>query len=193
MGMDGIDLCFRLERRFQIEIDSEEVVYLYLTPARVEWLVLEKLAGRQPAIVDVPALAGWIMDALKEVPNRSTGWMSTRDFERAFPPTRRGELWQAFGDQLGVDLPALELPDSECPKIPRYVSDYRNLAIWFLDHHPERCPIEREGTPIGRLGTGLWQDQEVSAAVIEELCDALGVEPIEVTPDSLMADELGME
>ncbi len=193
MGMDGLDLCFRLERRFEIEIDSEEVIYLYLTPARVEWLVLEKLAGRQPAIVDVPALMAWIMDVLKEVPGRRTGWMSSRTFERAFPPERRPELWRAFGDQLGVDLPPLELPDSDCPRIPRHVSDCRNLAFWFIDNHPDRCPIDREGTPLGRLGTGLWQDQKVSAAIVEELCDALGIEPIEVTPDVLMVDELGME
>ncbi len=190
MGMDGIDLQHRLEKRFEITINSEEAIYLYLTPARVEWLVIEKLARRNPAVVAFQAISERIVDAVSSTSGRRRVWWS---FERAFPADRRCELWTQFGSTLGVVLPQLELAETSYPRIPRYVATATRLAIWLLDRHPELCPLERDGEPLTRLGTGSWQDQKVSAAVIEELCDCLGVDKLEITPDSLLTDDLGME
>ncbi|MBI1311464.1 hypothetical protein GC176_09165 [bacterium] len=194
MGIDGLDMRFRLERRFDISIDSEEQTYLYATPARIEWLVREKLADRQPAIIDPHAHGQWMLDALNSIPGRNTGWLSLMSFERTFPEEHRWRMWEAFGDALKIRLPALELKDSPCPRIPWHVSDFGKLTFWLLDHHPESFPIKRSGTPLISIGTGRWlKEDEITTGIVDVICECLGVKPIEVTPDTLLRDELGME
>jgi acyl carrier protein len=184
---------FRLERRFGISIDDEEQIYLYVSPARVEWLVRERMANRKPAIVDVYEHGKLMQGALKSVAGLNTGWLSSMSFERTFPKEHRQELWDAFGAALRIRLPALELADSPHPRIPWYVSDYGKLTFWLLNHHPESFPIKRSGTPLLPLGTGRWlKDDEITVGIVEVICDCLGVKAIEVTPDSLLVDELGM-
>lgn len=193
MGMDGVEITMTLEDRFPISFDDDEVIYLYTTPARIEWLVIEKLAGRKPAVVDISALMGWILETLKSLPIRRKLWRSTWSFELAFPPEQRRDLWERFGNELGFQLPSLELASSAKPRIPHHVSDCWKLAVWVLDHHPDRCPLLRDGSPVARLGTGLWLDDDVSTRVVEVICHCLGVKPVEITPDILLRDDLGMD
>lgn len=193
MGLDGADIMIELEDRFGIRIDDDEAIYLYLTPARIEWLVLEKLSGRQPAIVDWQRLLEWLTQTLKRLPGRRRLWTSTMSLNRAFPCRLRTSLWNEFGRELGVRLPSLELPDSDCPRIPYQVGDCWKLAVWMLDHYPDRCPRAREGSSIEPLGTGQWRDERVSAEVIDVLCHCLGLTHDRITPDALLNDELGMD
>lgn len=194
MGMDGVELLMDLEDRFGVSFDDEESIYLFMTPARIEWLVREKLAGHNPAIVDFEKQVQWITDRLNSIPGGRTFWLQEWSLETAFPPKRRYRLWGELSDALGVKLPALELADSACPRIPRYVSTIERLAFWMLDHHFDSFPIKRPGTPLVPLGTGQWlKDDEVSTGIVESICHCLGVEPLEVTPDTLLRDELGMD
>ena len=44
----------------------------------------------------------------------------------------------------------------------------------------------------GKMATHAWTEQEVWDILSECICDALGVKPEEVTPDSRMVEDLGM-
>jgi len=194
MGLDGVELTLDLEDRFAISFDDEEIIYLYMTPARIEWLVREKIAGRSPTIVDFEKQTQWILERLNSLPGGRTFWLQGWSLESAFPPGRRRELWDDFSQALGVRLPALELKNSARPRIPRYVSNIERLTFWMLDHHFETFPIKRQGTPLIPLGTGRWlEEDEVTAGIVEAICHCLGVKSVELTPDTLLRDELGMD
>jgi hypothetical protein len=113
---------------------------------------------------------------------------------RRFSPATRAANWQALEGALGLSLPELEQPaDEEFPKIPRKCDSVISLTYWIVEHHPERVewfPVSCERK--GKMATHQFSEDEVWAILCECICGALGVKPEEVTPDSRMIEDLGM-
>ena len=68
-----------------------------------------------------------------------------------------------------------------------------SLTYWIVEHHPERVewfPVSCERT--GKMATHQFTEDEVWAILCECICRALGVKPEEITPDSRMVEDLGM-
>lgn len=184
MGLDGVELAMDLEDRFGITIDDDETVYIYTTPGRIEWFVREKVAGRQPAVVDYEFIMRQIESALAALPTHRAGWFRTWKFQKLFPVDRRAEFWSTVGNSLGVELPDF--------------SEFQNygfgtgafpLAIRIVDRHPEWAPLKRDGVPVAPLVSDDWLDLDLGPQVRDVISGVLGLDSAVVTPSSLMVTD----
>lgn len=194
MGIDAYDLSFRLEKRFEISFDRDDLIYLFQSPRQVIRLVTARLSGEILPIPDVPAMFERITSAIQSVPDYRRRWFR-HTLEASFPKERRELNWSAFGDALGVTLPALPASESEVPELPRECSSHVRLTFWLMEHAPERVlwkrsPAECVGqTPVGHD----WEPEQIQQAVVETIVDVLGVDIDEATLDADMVEALGME
>jgi len=194
MGIDALDLTFRLEKRLGIKISwAEGIAVLFDTAGTIHRYLVSKLRGGYRQVPRIEPLFKEVADAV----NRITGWWrltSSLDLNRRFPPATRAANWQALEGALGISLPQLEQPaDDEFPKIPRQCDSVISLTYWIVEHHPERVewfPVSCERT--GKMATHQFREDEVWAILCECICDALGVKPEEITPESRMIEDLGM-
>jgi acyl carrier protein len=194
MGIDALDLTFRLEKRLGIKISQAEAVAgVFNTAGTLHRYLVAKVQGEYRK---VPRIEPLFWEVSKAV-NRITGrwrFTSSLDLNRRFPPATRAANWQALEAALGMSLPPLEQPsDDEFPKIPRKCDSVISLTYWIVEHHPERVewsPVICERT--GKMAGYQFSDDEVWAILCECICDALGVKPEEVTTDSRMIEDLGM-
>ncbi len=181
MGLDGVETIMELEDRFGITLDDAEFVYVYTTPGRIEWLVREKIAGRQPAVVDYEGIMRQIEAALAALPTHRTGWFRTWSFQKLFPVDRGAEFWSTVGNTLGV-----ELPDFSEFQDYGFGNAAFPLAIRIVDQHPEWAPLKRDGAPVAALPSNDWLDPELGLQVRDVICEVLSLDPAVVTPSSLM-------
>jgi acyl carrier protein len=194
MGMDALDLTFRLEKQLGIKISQAEgIAVLFDTAGTIHRYLISKLQGEYQQVPRIEPLFKEVADAV----NRITGWWrltSSLDLNRRFSPATRAANWQALEDALGMSLPQLQQPaDGEFPKTPRKCDSVISLTYWIVEHHPERVewfPVSCERT--GKMSTHQFSEDEVWAILCECICDALGVKPEEITPDSRMVEDLGM-
>lgn len=193
-GIDMMDLVFRLEKRFGIQIERGQGGYFF-TPGQIAWLVAEKLKGRNPAVPDINAMFQRIQSAVETMPDYCRPWFHTNDLNRLIPSSDRQRNWTALGMALGVPLPPLEeQPSSWSPTIPKSVSSFTSLMSWIMQNYPDqfiwtRAPIVCERPPDADKWTNEMIWNEVRATVV----DALGVDEDEVTPTARMAEDLGAE
>ncbi len=194
MGIDALDLAFRLEKRFDINIRREEALaVLFDTAGTIHRYLVAKLQGEYQQAPRIEPLFTEVSGAV----NRITGrWRltSSLDLNRRFSSATRAASWQALEKALGISLPQLEhLADEEFPKIPRQCDSVISLTYWIVEHHPERVewfPISCEQT--GKMATHQWSEDEIWAILCDCICCALGVKPEEVTCDARMVEDLGM-
>ena len=194
MGIDALDLTFRLEKRLGIKISTAEgVAGVFNTAGTIHRYLVAKVQGESRQL---PRIEPLFVEVSRAV-NRITGWWrltSSLDLNRRFSPATRAANWQALEGALGVSLPQLEHPaEDEFPKIPRQCDSVISLTYWIVEHHPERAewfPVNCERT--GKMAAHQFSEDEVWAILCECICDALGVKPEEVTPESRMVEDLGM-
>lgn len=139
MGIDALDLTFRLEKQLDIKISRPEgIAVLFDTAGTIHRYLVSKLQGEYRQVPRIEPVFKEVADAV----NRITGWWrltSSLDLNRRFSPATRAANWQALEDALGMSLPKLEQPaDDEFPKIPRQCDSVISLTYWIVEHHPER-------------------------------------------------------
>ena len=193
MGLDGLDLRFRLERRLGIKIAYTEALAAFQTVRTLHRYLVAKVHGELREIPNIEALFQEVSGAV----NRITGWWrltSSLDLNRRFAPAARAAHWHALEEALGVPLPDLEQRrDEEFPSIPVQCDNIVSLARWIAQNHPERAerlPVSCERT--GKMATHQWTDDEVWEILYQSLSDVLGIKPDEITPDARLVEDLGM-
>ena len=143
MGLDSLDLMFRLEKRLGITIGRDEgYVVLFGTVGALHRYLVTKLRREhqeipriepmcQRLVVEVRRLAGrWRVNCSSDVRKRYS--LNTR-----FSPESRLKNWNALGEALGVSLPPLQYPEGEAfPRIPKQCDSILSLAYWIAEHHP---------------------------------------------------------
>jgi acyl carrier protein len=196
MGLDPLDLIFRLEKRFDIEIRrAEGLAVLFDTAGTLHRHLVAKLRGECHKVPEIEPLFTEVCGAVNRITKRWGLTLSlSTDLNRRFAPANRAAKWRALEEELGISLPQLEhRTDEAFPSIPRHCSSIMGLTYWIAEHHPELVawvPVSCEGT--GKMDTHQWSEDEVWAAMCECICDALGVDPEEVTYGARMVEDLGM-
>lgn len=196
MGIDALDLVFRLEKRFGFTIGRDEAqASCFNTVRDIHRYLIAKLRNEART---VPNLFGLITDVSLAVSNVTGRWrrlIPSTNLNTKFPPATRAAQWQALEAALQVALPQLEHPpDQAFPRVPRLVETDLALAYWIAEHYPERVeqlPIDCRRT--GEMANHAWTDEEIWDVLRECICDTLGVKPAEVTPDARLVDDLGMQ
>ena len=195
MGIDALDIAFRLERRFGIEIcKAEAQAVLFDTAGTIHRYLVAKLQDDYRQTPRIEPLFLEVSQAVNQITGR---WRLTTslDLNRRFPPATRAENWRALEEALGVSLPELEeLANEDLPRIPRQCDSVISLSYWIAEQHPERVEwIDVSCERTGEMATHLWSEVEVWHVLRECISDSLGVNPEEVTPDARMVEDLGMD
>jgi acyl carrier protein len=194
MGIDALDLVFRLEKRLGITISRHEAIAtLFDTVGTIQHFLVAKLNGECRSVPSTESLFKEVVKAVNQITGR---WRltSSLDLNTRFPPATRAANWQALEEALGITLPKLEnSADGVAPTIPQRYSSIIALTYWIAEQYPERVeqiPVNCERT--GKMACRTWTDEEVWDILRECICDALGVKPEEVTPDARLVEDLGM-
>ena len=192
MGIDFLDIAFRLEKEFGIRIERGELSYC-LTVSQMHWLIKEKLAGRNPPIPDVDAVFQRIGNELKKLPSYPKKLFKLfpgGDLENLLAVQDRESNWKEFGEALGVQLPPLE----SSGKLPKNVSTLSQLFSWLLEYHPETMIWAKPASTCPRPpDADKWTDELVWEKLKETLSDALGVDEAEIVPGARLIEDLGAE
>jgi acyl carrier protein len=194
MGLDALDLTFRLEKRLGITIHQPEGFATFFdTVGTIHRYLVAKLNGECLSVPKMEPLFIELVKAVNQIAGRGKR-TSAMDLNKRFPPATRAANWQALEEALGVSLPTLEdSVDGAAPRIPQDCSSLIALTYWIAEHHPERVewiPVSCERT--GKMASRNWTDQEVWDILQECICDALGVKSEQVTKDARMIEDLGM-
>lgn len=193
MGLDMLDLIFRVEKQFGIRISQAEGMAVFGgTAGMIHRYLVARLKGEYQETPDIQPLFREVTEAVRCVAKR---WRLSADLNRRFPAATRGESWRALENALGITLPPLEQPaDEALPRIPRQCDSIVSLTYWIVEHHPERLqwiPVSCART--GDMADRQWSDEEVWTILRECISDALGVSADQVACDSRMIEDLGME
>jgi hypothetical protein len=194
MGIDFIDVHYRLERRFSIRMDSDERFYL-LRAGWIHFLVTEKLRGVNPPIPDTRAILERISDALSAAPDER-GWFGRlfhEDLAFRIPAAERRDHWQRIEERLGLPLPPLQnVPGEAAPRFPPDCATIRQFLGWvaftYRDRLPQKDPGGASPPP---AGAKTWTDTSLWAAIQDELVDALNVDRTMITPEAWLIEDLG--
>lgn len=193
MGIDLLDLAFRIEKRFGIQIERGQGGY-FLTPGQITWLVTQKLNGRNPAVPAFDAMFQRIQSVLETMPGYSRRWFCTNDLNKLIPSGDRQRNWTALGMALGVPLPPLECSAKGLQTIPKKVSSSTSLMSWIMENHPDQFLWARPAaTCEPPLDAEKWTNEMIWNEVKAAIVDALGVDEDEVTPTARMIEDLGAE
>ena len=111
-----------------------------------------------------------------------------------FPAERRDQNWLAFGKALGVELPPLEPQPPGVPRIPTSCADHLCLMFWMMEQHPD-CVAWKAmaGQTTAPDNASEWDTASIQTTVFQAITEALGVDSDEVTLDTDMIEDLGME
>lgn len=196
MGIDLLDIHFRLEARFGIKLKEGEFLAFYERVNTVEELVWGKLQGIQPALLVEPRVYGQrVTEAILGLPacrKDRWGWGS---LEQMIPEEGRSENWERLRVSLGMPLPDLEAsPSGSAPTFPAELRTMSGIVRWCYLNHRERLPLSRErSVEKPPAGAERFRREDIRKIVQEVLCESLGVEPSRVTPDARLIEDLGME
>jgi acyl carrier protein len=195
MGIDALDLVFRLEKRFGINIGRDEAMASWLqTAGDIHRYLIAKLRNEAGTVPNIFRLITEVSLSVNNVTGRWRRLIPSTNLNTKFPPATRPAQWQALEAALQVALPQLErTPDQTSPRVPPPVETELGLAYWIAEHYPERVeqlPIDCRRT--GEMANHAWTDDEIWDVLRECICDVLGVKPEEVTPDARMSEDLGM-
>jgi acyl carrier protein len=198
MGVDALDLKFRLEKKFGIKIGYEEGFVAFTgTAATLHRYLMANLSGECHRVPAFEPLYFEVTQAINRLPKSSkSGIFAKLKTNSHFPDFDELETaWKLLEDELGVSLPSVKEPVAK--QIFRVFSRSNvrtSLTLWIAENHPERVkqwvPVscERRGEAADRT----WTEQEVWEAMCKCLVDVLGVKQEEITPDARLIEDLGM-
>ncbi|MDZ7616247.1 MAG: acyl carrier protein [Patescibacteria group bacterium] len=194
MGLDALDLVFRLEKRFGIKISHVEgYAVLFDTVGTIHRYLVAKLHGEYPQTPRIEPLFAEVSGAVNRIVGRWK-FTSSLDLNKLFPPAKRRDNWHFLETSLRVSLPALEqLPDEKFPRVPHHCASSISLAYWIAEHYPDRVewvPVSCERTD--KIAARPWSEAEIWTILTESICGALGVKPEEVKYDARLVEDLGM-
>jgi hypothetical protein len=194
MGLDALDLCFRLEKKFGIKIPLEEGLAAFFdTPTTLHHYLVAKVKGECREIPAVEPVARTVLKAV----NRVAGWWrlkTSTNLNKQFSQSYRLTAWAALEKELDVSLPPLEQsPGEKFPRIPAQCDSILNLTYWIIEHYPDRVKwLPVSCVRIGKMADRTWTDGEVWEAMCDCMVDALGVKRTDITPNARMIEDLGI-
>jgi len=175
MGIDLYDVVYRLEQRFNIRIDRDEVTYL-MRAGWIDFLVWEKLNGRNPPCPDLWAVYRDVLQAAGHQPQRGF-------WQRLLSSKQIVEHDEEFLRQLG---------DRGYSRPPPDLTLAHHVAAWIAftdrDHVPQK---ERAWPAPAPAGADAWTRESVREGVKQVLAEALAIEADSITPESWLAEDLG--
>lgn len=120
MGLEIVDLVFRLEKRFGIRLDRDlDIEHLGDTAGRVHRLVMSKLLGQSLPRVGLAETYATALQVCDAALGGRWRWRFSNQLERILPPAHRERAWQELGRALDCRLPELEcLPGESATRIP---------------------------------------------------------------------------
>lgn len=193
MGLDPLEIAFRLEKRFGIRIRPNPAVE-FLTAGTLCDAVWQVLQGIQPGTADWAELSKQLDAALPPAPDRRW-WSRSATFEELFENGDLENNWRRFQRSLRLSLP----PVTCCEKsgklrLPRGFRTHASVMFWISQNHPDRVTWITEPTAIDRPpGAETVTREECWLAVREILADVLALDPEQIVPESLLYEDLGME
>jgi acyl carrier protein len=199
MGIDLLDVVFRLEREFQIKISARRESVFLMRVGWIQFLVTEKLGGRSPAVPDVSAVYRRVGAVVSRYPDRRGFWGRTFDqrsrLSFLLTPESLPQFWCELEDELGFPLPRLcREPDGIAPLPPAGIDNAGSLAAWIAftcrDVVPHRYPARPSPRP---PDADRWTDEAIFLVIRAILVDALSVNEEDVTPEAWLIEDLGAE
>lgn len=197
MGIDGLDLAFRLEKTFGFQINRKdgELWFVFQTPGTIHDFVWQRLQGVRPV---PPIVAPWQLS--EHIENLAMGLPGARNrvwfrsFANIWQVENRIGNWQRLAEILKCRLPELvELPNDQISRFPNGCRWPSELAGWLLQNHPEVLPIQRdESQEEPPAGADKWTQEAVWDEVQKVIADCLAVDIRDVTRDVRMVEDLGM-
>jgi acyl carrier protein len=195
MGLDAMDIAFRLEKRLGIIIPPTEGHAFASTVENLHRYLMDKLNGVDRDLPVLWPVAKKVWVALR----KSSSWWrcgnNWEDLNKHFNPEQRVEIWRALETELNIKLPDLEYSSNEpYPNIPRIGDSAISLMLWIAEHDPNRVKwVKLSCERSGKMADRNWSEDEVWEILLESLVDGLGVDAEAVTPDARLVEDLGME
>jgi acyl carrier protein len=198
MGIDALDLSFRLEKTFGIKISYEEGFVAFTgTAATLRRYLIAKLSGKCHRVPAFEPLYFEVTRAVNRLPKSSKSGVFAKLRENShFPDSDELETtWKLLENELGVGLPSVEEPIArQLFQVFSRSNAKMALTLWITENHPERV---RQWIPVscerrGKAADRTWTEEEVWEAMCDCLVDVLGVNREEITPDARLIEDLGM-
>jgi acyl carrier protein len=195
MGLDMIDIMFRLEKAFDIQIPADEISAFACPLGEFHQYLLNKVRGIEQRLPVLGPLYNVVFKAIKKQSSLFPCVNNWNDLNKNFAPEKRAGVWQALESDLNISLPPLEhSPNEPHPNIPRSCNSVLSLARWIAAHESARVEwIEVGCERSGKMAEYNWSDDEVWDILRQCLIDALGVDGKQVTPQARFVEDLGME
>ena len=174
MGLDALDLCFRLEKRLGIIIPQAEGQPFASTVGNLHQYLMDKLNGVDRDMPVLWPVAKEVWDALRKLSPRwrCKNW---EDLNENFNPAKRLEIWQALEKDLKINLPELECsPHEPYPRIPRTCDSAISIMNWIVAHDPERVAwVKVNCERSGKMAARNWSEDEVWEILRESIVNGL--------------------
>jgi acyl carrier protein len=199
MGIDALDLSFRLEKTFGIKIGRDEAHFVFSDTLRtIHRHLTAKLRGRCQRVPAFVPLYIEIAQAVNRVPRSSkSGFLARVKGNSHFPdPEERTAAWKSLEKELGVQLPSVgDLIGERLFKIFAFSDARIPLTHWIAENHPERVkewiPVSCERS--GNSADQNWTEHEIWEALCDCIAEVLRVKREDITPDARLVEDLGMD
>lgn len=193
MGIDPVDIAFRIRKQLGVELTQDECVFMCDTAGWLHQMLCAKLDGRRPAVPDLWSIQSKIQSWLTQQ-SHYQWWRVTLSNGRLDAVVPEGELetaWKDLSEFLGCPLPSLAY-EGGAPRLPNYATIHE-LARWVARRGPCVVPplqMEQLGPPLPERAN--WTNAEVWDELRQILVNALGVDPRAVVPEARLIEDLGM-
>jgi acyl carrier protein len=193
MGCDPLEIIFRIEKRFGIDV-RDDARSAFQTAGTLYEYVWQRLQGILPGVPDSSVLSKQIDEALPTATGRRW-WFQSASFEARFENGDIEDNWRRFQRTLRVSLPPLVLcEETSKVRLPRGFRTHASVILWMLQNHPERVtwlrePLETDRPP----GAEKITRDECWVRVRAILADVLVLDPNQILPESHLIEDLGME
>jgi acyl carrier protein len=191
MGLDPLEICFRLEKRFGIRIRANSGI-AFLTAGALCDFVWQMLQGVEPGIPDFMELSKQINDALPCFAAQHW-WPPATSFESRMERGGLEESWRQFQRSLGLSLPPLvRCEETHKLRLSRGFRTEAGVALWIVQNHPERVTWHRKPSVTGppRVAANISRD-ECWSGVRDTIAEVLATDPGQVTPDAHLIERFG--
>ena len=168
--------------------------FLSQTPEVLFEFIWQRLQGIHPRIPEWRfTLTEKVVAATIALPGARNRWWQS--FERMIPKLNRRENWTLLGSVFGCALPPLiESPDDGVPRFPKGCQTPEELAQWLLKNHSNRIPaIREEWAEEPPAHSWEWDRSTVWTQVQHIIADCLSLDLDQITPESRMHEDLGMD
>lgn len=217
MGIDLLDVCFRIEKRFGMKIRYQLAVPLQMwTAGDLFEYVWHGLQGEEPAWGAWDAKQEILIPSWKRreqttayLSSFQTGWgglftIVPSRLDRMIPEDRRLEVWNRVAEIWGVDPPPLlgssplgsSSIDSEIRSFPPRCMTTNDLMdvferAWWIGLFKYQDQWRPSTTPPPKEAAK-WTRESAWEVMVETISYSFGVKPEEVTPEARLIADLGM-